>query len=79
MKIAVFVLVAALICVALAADSAPRMRRAVSPLSKAKLSPAALADHRVPPPTTLWFDQQIDHFNFANAGTWKQRYLILGT
>ena len=79
MKVAVFVIVAALVVVAMAANAAPRFRRPVSPLAQAKHSAAALDDPRLPPYTIYWYDQQIDHFNFANSGTWKQRYLIVGT
>lgn len=78
MKVAIFVVLAALIAVAMAAGAAPRFRRPISPLANAKPSPAAPGDPRLPPYTIYWFDQQIDHFNFANSGTWKQRYLIVG-
>lgn len=78
MKVAIFVVVAALIVVAMAVDAAPRFRRPVSPLAKAKPSPAAPGDPRLPPYTTNWYTQQIDHFNFANGGTWQQRYLVVG-
>lgn len=30
----------------------------------------------IPTPKTYWFDQIVDHFNFANTQTFKQRYLV---
>lgn len=78
MKLAVSVLLATLVCVALAESAAPRTRKFVSPLSKAAFNPSALDDPRVPPFTTYWYEQTLDHFNFVNDGTWKQRYLVVG-
>jgi hypothetical protein len=66
------------LCLVLSAE-ARRVARHTSPLSKAKFDASRHLDSRVPPFTTHWFTQTLDHFSFANTQTFQQRYLVVGT
>ena len=76
MKLTTLVLVLGLFCVVVIAEAAHKPH---FPFSKAKVQSNAVLDSRLPPYSTYWYTQTLDHFNFANTGTFQQRYLVVGT
>jgi len=76
MKVATLALVAVLCCVVAVSEAA---RKPHFPFSNVKVPSNAALDHRLPPYSTNWYTQTLDHFNFANTGTFQQRYLVVGT
>jgi len=74
-----FILLCALFCVSQAL--VPRSSLGLTPnkmVSAIRKAAESTAEDQ-PDPTALWFQQELDHFDAQNQGTWKQRYYVNNT
>ncbi|EFC48673.1 lysosomal carboxypeptidase [Naegleria gruberi] len=79
--VAVALMIALMICGSSAdASSSERVfllkRDPVSMLSRKQSNKSTRMASALPPYKTLYFDQKLDHFDFTNDKTFKQRYLV---
>ena len=48
------------------------------PLRLQKPTPVRLTSGDLPPPTELFFEQVVDHFNYEDSRTFMEKYLLSG-